>query len=76
MSGLRVVPFRQFRKVLERSGYAWVRCTGSHHVFRHADGRVVVLPDHGSHDITRALTRKILRDTGLGMDEYHRLLDE
>ena len=39
------------------------------------EGRIVVIPDHGSAVIVRPLLRKILRDLGLTPDEYHRMLD-
>lgn len=75
MTQLRVVPFRELRKVAEAAGYLWVRREGSHNVFRSATGQVVVIPDHGSQVIVRPLLRKIIRDLGLSVDEYHRLLD-
>lgn len=74
MSGLRVVPYRIFRRLLEKNGFVWTRCVGSHNVFSHPDGRTIVLPDHGSQVIVRSLTRKILRDMGMTPDEYERSL--
>lgn len=76
MSRLRVVPYRKLSRVVERAGFAWVRCEGSHNVFRHQDGRIIVIPDHGSQDIVRPLIRKIVRDMGLSVEEYHGFLDE
>ena len=76
MTKLRLVPYRDLKKVLASKGFHWIRCEGSHNVFRHESGRIVVLPDHGSQVIVRPLLRKILRDLNLGPEEYHRLLDE
>jgi predicted RNA binding protein YcfA (HicA-like mRNA interferase family) len=76
VSRLRVVPYRRLRRVVEQAGFAWVRCEGSHNVFRHKDGRIVVIPDHGSQDIVRPLIRKVVRDMGLSVEEYHGFLDE
>jgi predicted RNA binding protein YcfA (HicA-like mRNA interferase family) len=45
-------------------------------VFRNPDGETVVLPDHGSQVIVRSLLRKIVRDVGLTVDDYNRILDE
>jgi len=45
-------------------------------MFRNAFGITVVLPDHGAKPLTRPLIRAILRELGLSLDEYHRLLDE
>jgi predicted RNA binding protein YcfA (HicA-like mRNA interferase family) len=72
---LRLVAYRQLSKVAEAVGFHWVRREGSHNVFRNAQGRIVVIPDHGSQVIVRPLLRKILRDMGLSIEEYDRLLD-
>jgi predicted RNA binding protein YcfA (HicA-like mRNA interferase family) len=73
---LRLVPYRDLKKVLAAKGFHWLRCEGSHNVFRHESGRIVVVPDHGSQVIVRPLLRKILRDLNLSPEEYQRLLDE
>lgn len=57
------------------AGFHWVRRQGSHNTFRASDGRVIVIPDHGSQDIVRPLLRKIIRDMGLSVDEYNRLTE-
>ncbi|MBM3943746.1 MAG: addiction module toxin, HicA family [SAR202 cluster bacterium] len=57
------------------AGFRLVRREGSHVAFRNAAGRIVVIPDHGSRVIGRSLLRKIIRDMGLGVDEYHDILD-
>lgn len=76
MTKLRLAPYRDLNKVLTAKGFHWIRREGSHNVFRHESGRIVVLPDHGSQVIVRPLLRKILRDLNLSPEEYHRLLDE
>jgi predicted RNA binding protein YcfA (HicA-like mRNA interferase family) len=76
LTRLRLVPYRKLRKVAETSGFHWVRRVGSHNTFRNAEGRIVVIPDHGSQVIVRPLLRKILRDIGLSVDEYNRILEE
>ena len=76
MTRLRLVTYRELIKVAEKAGYKWVRREGSHNTFRNAAGRIIVIPDHGSQVIVRPLLRKILRDIGLSLEEYHRMLDE
>jgi hypothetical protein len=34
----------------------------------------VVIPDHGGQVIVRPLLRKILRDIGVTVDEYHKIV--
>jgi predicted RNA binding protein YcfA (HicA-like mRNA interferase family) len=75
VSRLRVVPYRDLRRVAEKVGFIWTRCEGSHNIFVHSDGRLIVIPDHGARDIVRPLVRKIIRDLGLTREEYHRMLD-
>ncbi|MBI2909010.1 MAG: type II toxin-antitoxin system HicA family toxin [Chloroflexi bacterium] len=76
MTKLRLVAYRQLRKVAETTGFEWQRCEGSHNTFMNTDGRIVVIPDHGSQVIVRPLLRKILRDLGLDVGTYHRILDK
>jgi len=47
---LELCSYRELRRVAEAAGFLWVRCEGSHNVFRNTEGRIVVIPDHGSRD--------------------------
>jgi len=76
LTRLRLVAYRELSKVAEVAGFRWIRREGSHNTFRNAEGRIVVIPDHGSQVIVRPLLRKILRDMGLSVEEYTRLLEE
>jgi predicted RNA binding protein YcfA (HicA-like mRNA interferase family) len=74
MSRLRLVPFATLAKLAEAKGFQHVRQEGSHNVFRNADGKIIVIPNHGSQVIVRPLLRKILRDMGVSLDEYEKML--
>ncbi len=74
MSRLRLVPFATLAKLAEAKGFERVRQEGSHNVFRNADGKIIVIPNHGSQVIVRPLLRKILRDMGVNLDEYEKML--
>ena len=76
MSRLKLLPYRRLVKVAEAAGFTWVRQQGSHNTFRGTDGRVIVIPDHGSQVIVRPLLRKIIRDMGLTVNEYNQLADK
>jgi predicted RNA binding protein YcfA (HicA-like mRNA interferase family) len=56
-------------RVLERHGFERVRQSGSHAIFRHADGRRTTVPIHGKRDLGRGLLRKIMRDVDLTVDD-------
>lgn len=75
MTKLRLATYKELRKVAEAAGFQWTRCVGSHNTFKNDEGRIIVIPDHGSQEIVRSLTRKIIRDIGLSIEEYHSLLD-
>lgn len=75
MSRLKLVAYRDLARIAEAAGFEWVRCRGSHNTFCSADGRIVVIPDHGKQVIVRPLLRKIIRDIGLTIDEYNHLVD-
>jgi predicted RNA binding protein YcfA (HicA-like mRNA interferase family) len=74
VSKLPVIPYRRLRKIAEFVGFTWINCEGSHNTFRNAEGKTVVLPNHGQHVIVRPLLRKILRDIGLTIEDYQHLL--
>jgi predicted RNA binding protein YcfA (HicA-like mRNA interferase family) len=66
--------YADLRNVIEARGYVRQRRVGSHNTFRNSEGLVIVIPDHGSQMIVRSLLRKIIRDLGLGVDEYTALI--
>ena len=76
MTRLKFLPYGDLRKVVEAVGFRWVRQVGSHNTFRNVEGRIVVVPDHGSQVIVRPLLRKIIRDLGLTIGEYYRIIDQ
>jgi len=69
-----LVPFATLAKLAEAKGFQHVRQEGSHNVFRNAEGKIIVIPNHGSQVIVRPLLRKILRDMGVSLDEYEKIL--
>lgn len=75
MTKLRLSTYKELHKVAEASGSKWIRRVGSLNTYRNGEGRVVVIPDHGSHEIVRPLLRKLIRDMGLSIEEYHSILD-
>ncbi len=60
----------------EAADFEWQRREGSHNTFKNPQGRIIIIPDHGSQVIVRPLLRKILRDLGLSVEDYHKILDE
>jgi len=55
---------------LEHLGFRHVRQRGSHHFFRHPDGRTATVPEHPGEDLGRGLTSKILRDAEVTRDDF------
>jgi predicted RNA binding protein YcfA (HicA-like mRNA interferase family) len=74
VSRLRLCTYRQFARIAGRCGFEWLRWVGSHNTFRHADGRTLVVPDHGAEPLVRPLLRRLIRDRGLSVDEYNGIL--
>ncbi|GAA2698033.1 MULTISPECIES: type II toxin-antitoxin system HicA family toxin [Actinosynnema] len=66
------VPVRKVVRVLESVGFAYNRTRGSHAVYRHEDGRVAIVPMHGT--VKRGTLASILRQAGLSPDEFLGLL--
>jgi predicted RNA binding protein YcfA (HicA-like mRNA interferase family) len=66
------LPVSKVVRVLESIGFAYRRTKGSHAVYRHEDGRTVVIPLHGT--IKRGTLASIIRQSGLTTAEFQTLL--
>ena len=67
------LPVRKVTRALESVGFAYLRTKGSHGVYRRSDGRVVVIPQHGT--IKRGTLSSILRQADLTPAEFLKMLD-
>lgn len=66
------LPVRKVIRVLESVGFVHKRTSGSHAVMRHPDGRVAIVPQHGT--VKRGTLASILRQAGLTSNEFVALL--
>jgi len=66
------LPVRKVERLLKSLGFKHVRAKGSHAVWRHPDGRTVVLPMHGT--VKRGTLASIVRQAGLTAAEFLALL--
>lgn len=66
------LPVRKVIRTLEAIGFVHTRTKGSHAVFKHPDGRVVIVPQHRT--IKRGTLSSILRQAGLTSTEFLNLL--
>lgn len=75
MRGLPAVSGRDVLRALERAGFEVIRTKGSHQFLRHrADpSRQTVVPVH-RRDLPLGTLRAILRQAGIGLAEFNRLL--
>ena len=64
---------REFQAVARRLGFERRRQTGSHERWNHPDGRAVSIPLHAGREIGSPLFFKILRQMGIGYEEFQRL---
>ncbi len=61
-------------RVIERKGFTLARQSGSHRIFKNAEGRRVTVPVHGSKVLHPKVLSSILRDAEIGWDELNELL--
>ena len=57
-------------RVLRRHGFFFVDQRGSHQKWRHADGRQVIVAQHGSKAIPIGTLKHIVRGSGLDVDDF------
>ena len=72
MPQVPVLKPREVEALLKRHGFELLRQRGSHRQYRRPDGRCTTVPFHAGRDIAPALLRKIIRDTGLSVEEFLR----
>jgi predicted RNA binding protein YcfA (HicA-like mRNA interferase family) len=76
VSRLPIVDARSMERVLFHLGFQAVRQKGSHVFYRHADGRTTTVPHHAARDLSRPLTRSILRDIEISPEQFCELLQQ
>ena len=73
MTKLPVISGRKCVKVLERMSFYFKRQEGSHIIIRRDEPFIqIVVPDHK--ELDRGTLRAIIRQTGLSIDEFVKLL--
>jgi predicted RNA binding protein YcfA (HicA-like mRNA interferase family) len=74
IEGLRNVPVRKLVRALERDGFMFRRLKGSQRIYRHADGRRVVLHyHHGGDTLPMGTLRQVLEATRWTEEDVRRL---
>lgn len=75
MSELPIVSSLKLTKVIIKLGFKEIRQKGSHKIFSHFDGRLVVIPMHSNKPVPEGLLNKIIKqDLRLSKDEFLDLL--
>jgi len=72
---LPVVSGREVRRALERGGFVFNRQSGSHVILEHPETRrFASVPTHSAEDLPPGTLRGILRQAGVTVEEFRRLL--
>ena len=74
MSPLPSLTGKEITAALLTIGFVIVRVRGSHHILRHPDGRMTVIPIHAGESIGPGLLSRILADCELTREEFAELL--
>ena len=51
--------YEEVARVLEALGFEAVRSSGSHHIFRHPDGRMLTVPKHKGQVVKATYLKKV-----------------
>ncbi len=67
---------RQVIAALRRAGFTVDRISGSHHLLVHPDDprRIVTVPFHGARNLKPGTLHSIVRQSGLTVEEFRKLL--
>ncbi len=56
---------KELLKLAKKQGFEIYRITGSHHILKHKDGRLVPIPVHSNKDLHKGTLNTILKGLGL-----------
>lgn len=59
---------------LKKIGFVVARIKGSHHILKHSDGRMTIVPVHAGETVGTGLLAKILQDCDLSREKLQDLL--
>jgi len=65
---------RQIIAVLEKTGFSLSRQSGSHMIYKNANGKRATVPFHGSKVLHPKIIKSILRDAELTLSDLEKLL--
>ncbi len=71
---LPAVNVRDITRILEKKGFVLVRQSGSHAIFRHANGKRTTVPIHSSKDLGKGLLSQIMKDAGISNEELRKFI--
>jgi len=61
-------------RVLEKAGFFLARQSGSHKIYRNAEGRRATVPFHSGKELHPKILKSILRDADLTIEEFLMLM--
>lgn len=61
-------------KALEKSGFALVRQSGSHRIYKNSEGRRATVPFHSGKILHPKVLKSIMNEADLNLDELQKLL--
>ena len=77
MSKLSPVKPEKILKLIKKLGFEEIHVKGSHHIFKHSDGRRIAVPIHYGKLIGKGLLLKIIKeDLKLNREEFEKLLED
>jgi predicted RNA binding protein YcfA (HicA-like mRNA interferase family) len=74
MPKLPRISAREICTVLEKLGYSVARQSGSHIIYKNAEGKRATVPFHSAKILHPKVLKSILRDAGLTAEELAKLL--
>ncbi|MEP6465626.1 MAG: type II toxin-antitoxin system HicA family toxin [Parafilimonas sp.] len=60
-----VISSKELIKKIEKKGFAFVRQSGSHAIYKNSEGTKITIPIHGKKDLGKGLLKQIMKDAGL-----------
>jgi len=75
LSSTPKISAKELSRAIQKLGFFYSHTTGSHMVYKHNDGRTIVIPNHSGEKIGTGLLLKIIKkDLNISKEEFLKLL--
>lgn len=68
------VTAREMIRVVTRLGFVLARQSGSHQIYKNAEGKRITIPVHAKRTLHPKIVKSILKDAGVAVEDFRKMM--